>query len=68
MAGGVPAAGFKTIDLEKNTVVGGGGNLMQGAFAVACRMQEVNNIGVEAVRPRSFTVLTVFNEVSDLER
>ena len=55
-AGGMTAAvasldaGFKTVVLEKNAVVGGGGNYMEGTFAVGSRMQKADNIGVDAER------------------
>ena len=55
-AGGMTAAvasldaGFKTVVLEKNAVVGGGGNYMEGTFAVGSRMQKADNIGVAAER------------------
>lgn len=43
-------AGFKTVVLEKNAVVGGGGNYMEGTFAVGSRMQKADNIGVDSER------------------
>lgn len=55
-AGGMTAAvaaldgGMKTIVLEKNAVIGGGGNYMEGSFAVGSRMQKADNIGVDAER------------------
>ena len=53
-AGGMTAAvaaldgGMKTVVLEKNGIVGGGGNYMEGSFAVGSRMQKADNIGVDA--------------------
>lgn len=55
-AGGMTAAvaaldgGMKTVVLEKNAVAGGGGNYMEGTFAVGSRMQKADNIGVDAER------------------
>ena len=46
-AGGMTAGaaavdnGLKTIVLEKNAVVGGGGNYMEGTFAVGCRKRTI---------------------------
>lgn len=53
-AGGMTAAvaaldgGMKTVVLEKNGIVGGGGNYMEGSFAVGSRMQKADNIGIDA--------------------
>lgn len=51
-AGGLTAgvaatdAGLKTVVLEKNAVVGGGGNYMEGTFFVGSALQKADNIGV----------------------
>ena len=51
-AGGVSAgmasvdAGFKTVILEKLGVIGGGGNYMEGTFAVGSRLQLKDNVGI----------------------
>lgn len=51
-AGGITAgmaavdAGFKTVILEKLAVIGGGGNYMEGTFAVGSRLQIKDNVGV----------------------
>lgn len=55
-AGGLTAgvaatdAGLKTIVLEKNAVVGGGGNYMEGTFFVGSALQKADNIGVTPER------------------
>ena len=55
-AGGLTAgvaatdAGLKTIVLEKNAVVGGGGNYMEGTFFVGSALQKADNIGVNPER------------------
>ena len=43
-------AGLKTIVLEKNAVVGGGGNYMEGTFFVGSALQKADNIGVTPER------------------
>lgn len=51
-AGGLTAgvaatdAGLKTIVLEKNAIVGGGANYMEGTFFVGSPMQVADNIGI----------------------
>ena len=51
-AGGLTAgvaatdAGLKTVVLEKNAVVGGGGNYMEGSFFVGSALQKADNIGL----------------------
>ena len=51
-AGGLTAgvaatdAGLKTVVLEKNAVVGGGGNYMEGTFFVGSALQKADNIGL----------------------
>lgn len=55
-AGGMTAGaaavdnGLKTIVLEKNAVVGGGGNYMEGTFAVGSTLQKADNIGINPER------------------
>ncbi len=55
-AGGMTAAvaaldgGLKTVVLEKNAVIGGGGNYMEGTFAVGSRLQKADNVGVDPER------------------
>lgn len=43
-------AGLKTIVLEKNAVIGGGGNYMEGTFFVGSALQKADNIGVTPER------------------
>lgn len=51
-AGGISAgmaavdAGFKTVILEKLGVIGGGGNYMEGTFAVGSSLQIRDNVGI----------------------
>jgi len=51
-AGGISAgmaavdAGLKTVILEKLAVIGGGGNYMEGTFAVGSRLQIKDNVGL----------------------
>ncbi len=55
-AGGVSAgmasvdAGFKTVILEKLGVIGGGGNYMEGTFAVGSRLQLKDNVGINVAK------------------
>lgn len=55
-AGGLTAgvaatdAGLKTVVLEKNAVVGGGGNYMEGTFFVGSALQKADNVGVTPER------------------
>ena len=55
-AGGMTAGaaavdhGLKTVVLEKNAIVGGGGNYMEGTFAVGSALQKADNIGVNPER------------------
>lgn len=51
-AGGMSAgmasvdAGFNTVILEKLGIIGGGGNFMEGTFAVGSRLQLKDNVGI----------------------
>lgn len=53
-AGGISAGlsgvenGLKTVVLEKLSMVGGGGNFMEGTFAVGSHIQRAENIGINA--------------------
>ncbi len=55
-AGGLTAgvaatdAGLKTVVLEKNAIVGGGDNYMEGTFFVGSALQKADNIGVTPER------------------
>lgn len=55
-AGGLTAGvaavdeGFKTIVLEKNAVLGGGANYMEGTFFVGSALQKADNVGVTPER------------------
>lgn len=52
LTAGVAASeqGLKTVVLEKNAIVGGGGNYMEGTFFVGSRLQLADNVGVNPER------------------
>lgn len=61
MAAAVAAAdaGLKTIVLEKSPFVGGGGNFMEGSFAVQSPIQKNSNIGIDP--EKQFKLVTNFH-------